>query len=72
MKYELYGAHGSDKHIPIKHFFKLEEAKKYLSDNGVKLCGVEILPESKDVSTHPFTGDTAFMLGNEVFTFFSS
>lgn len=32
---------------------------------GIWILGVEITPESKDVSEHPFVGSTAFLMGNE-------
>lgn len=65
-KFELFGAHGSNKHIKIVQFFKLEDAVLYLKERNVFICGIEILPESESISSHPFRGSTAFMLGNEV------
>ena len=33
---------------------------------GCQIIGVEITDEAKAVNTHPFRGNTAFMIGNEV------
>lgn len=33
---------------------------------GVAICGVEITEGAVGVQSHPFTGSTAFVLGNEV------
>jgi hypothetical protein len=37
-----------------------------LAAAGCRVLGVEIDPAAVPVQTHPFTGNTAFMLGNEV------
>lgn len=34
-------------------------------DNNISICGVEITKNSQRVDSHPFKGDTAFILGNE-------
>ena len=48
-----------------RHFLRLSEAEQYLRDARVKILGVEIDPASERVETWPFSGDTAFLLGNE-------
>ena len=35
---------------------------------GCEIIGVEITDTAAAVNTHPFQGNTAFMLGNEVYT----
>lgn len=34
-------------------------------ENKITVCGVEIMKEAQSVVTHPFKGDTCFILGNE-------
>jgi len=46
-------------------FRSITEAKKYFVENNIFVCGVEITPTSQSVITHPFRGDTVFLLGNE-------
>ena len=36
------------------------------ADADCKIIGVEITDAAQAVNTHPFHGNTAFMLGNEV------
>lgn len=62
----LQGSHGTANHIKIRKFLTLEDAKNYLHERNVSICGVEIVPQAVDVRTHPFRGDTAIMMGNEV------
>lgn len=66
-KLSLQGAHGTDSHIPIRIFPNYDLAIQYFKEKGVTICGVEIDPTAVDVRTHPFRGDTAIMMGNEVF-----
>ena len=41
-------------------------APRYLKEEcGCTICGVEILPGAEPITSHPFRGNTAFMLGNE-------
>ena len=62
----LQGSHGTAHHIKIRKFSTLEEAKEWFKANHITICGVEIVPEAVDVRTHPFKGNTAIMMGNEV------
>ena len=57
-KLQLYGSHGTAHHIKIRKFGTIE--------HNITLCGVELVPEAVDVRTHPFRGNTAIMMGNEV------
>ncbi|XP_053991217.1 23S rRNA (guanosine(2553)-2'-O)-methyltransferase RlmP-like isoform X2 [Hylaeus volcanicus] len=41
-----------------------DHVRRCLGDK-VKVCGIEINETAKPVSCHPFSGSTAFMLGNE-------
>ena len=62
----LYGSHGTAHHIKIRKFGTMDEAKAWFKENSIVVCGVEIVPEAEDVRTHPFRGNTAIMMGNEV------
>lgn len=62
----LQGSHGTAHHIKIRKFASLEEAKEWLHERGITICGVELVPQAVDIRTHPFKGDTAIMMGNEV------
>lgn len=62
----LHGSHGTAHHIKIRKFGTLDEAKEWFKANNITICGVEIVPEAQDVRTHPFRGNTAIMMGNEV------
>ena len=44
----------------------MEEAQEWFHQKGITLCGVELVPQAVDIRTHPFRGDTAIMMGNEV------
>ena len=65
-KLMLYGSHGTAHHIKIRKFGTMEEAKAWFKENNIVVCGVEIVPQAEDVRTHPFRGNTAIMMGNEV------
>ena len=62
----LHGSHGTAHHIKIRKFGTLEEAQEWFHQKGITLCGVELVPQAVDIRTHPFRGDTAIMMGNEV------
>lgn len=64
-KLALFGNQGTAGCVPTRHFESLEAAKADLASRGARLCGVEIVDEAQPVSAQPFTGPTAFMLGNE-------
>lgn len=64
-EFHCFGNQGTYKQIDFQPFTSLEEAKKYLNENKIKVCGVEIGENSVPIHKHPFTGHTAFFLGNE-------
>ena len=63
--FNTFGAHGADAHVSFKHFESLAAVRAYVHEAGGCLLGIEITDASLDVGTHPFTGPTAFLLGNE-------
>ena len=69
--FNTFGSHGSAEHVPMRYFPTLEEAVRYLrAERGAAIVGVEIDDAALPVTAQPFTGHTAFMLGNEVGGFF--
>ncbi|CAE8637391.1 unnamed protein product [Polarella glacialis] len=64
-KLATFGNQGTAQHAQTRHFDSLEAAKEFLTGRGARICGIEIDDNAKPVSTHPFSGPTAFMLGNE-------
>lgn len=64
-KLQLFGNQGTDGRLPQRNFESLPEAKSFLASRGARLCGIEIDDTAKPVHMQPFTGPTAFMLGNE-------
>lgn len=60
----MFGNQGTYKQIQYEPYTSLEECKEQLNKKGIRICGVEIGEESVPVQNHPFTGSTAFFLGN--------
>ena len=63
---QKFGAHGTDKHLPVKRFPRLQDAVDWAHEQGAKVVGVEITLDAKPV-TDPaaFDGDTMLFLGEE-------
>lgn len=65
-QYNAFGAHGSAEHVEFRHFNTLADCRKWLKEEkGAQIIGVEICQGAQRVQSHPFTGNTAFLLGNE-------
>ena len=65
-KFRLFGAHRSDKFIPILTFDTLEEAREYCHARECQIVGIEILDEAQSLlAPDAFRGNTAFFPGNE-------
>ncbi|CAK9046142.1 unnamed protein product [Durusdinium trenchii] len=64
-KIATFGNQGTVAHANVRHFETLQAAKAELSSRGARICGIEIDERAESVTKHPFTGSTAFMLGNE-------
>lgn len=60
-----FGNHGTADYVDLKHFYHMKDARAYLKERGCTICGVEIVEGAQAVQSHPFTGHTAFLLGNE-------
>ncbi|GIL69060.1 hypothetical protein Vretifemale_42, partial [Volvox reticuliferus] len=65
-QFNTFGSHGSDAHVALKHFHTLQQCVQHLKDvEGCRVLGIEICEGALPVQEHPFTGATAFLLGNE-------
>jgi hypothetical protein len=68
--FNTFGSHGSAEHCAMRHFPTLDAAVEYLrAERRAAIVGVEIDDAALPVTAQPFTGNTAFMLGNEVSMF---
>ena len=61
----MFGNQGTYKQIQYEPYNSLEECREILHQRGVKICGVEIGQHSVPIQAQPFTGSTAFFLGNQ-------
>ena len=64
-RYGTSGAAGGTRHTPVHHFYSLREGVAFARDQGARILGIEILDEARPIESHPFTGPTAFLPGNE-------
>lgn len=64
-EYNTFGSHGSDAYVQMLHFNTLQDCCDTLKQDGCRILGIEITDAAMPVHEHPFTGSTAFMLGNE-------
>lgn len=60
-----FGNKGTVKFLEFSEFDNIAALKQSLTQDKFELVGVEIGGDSKDITTHPFSGNTAFVLGNE-------
>lgn len=62
-----FGSHGAANHVELDYYATLEDCCSRLKhERHCRIVGVEIMSTAKAVHEHPFSGPTAFMLGNEV------
>lgn len=64
-KLSTFGNQGTAGFTPEKYFDTLDSAKASCVARGIRICGIEIDDSARPVQEHPFSGPTAFMLGNE-------
>lgn len=64
-KLSLFGNQGTQRFCKFRHFDTLSEAKAELQSKGIKLIGIEITDAAVPIQSHPFSGPTCFMSGNE-------
>eukprot|EP00775_Hariotina_reticulata_P013300 gene13300-13429_t len=65
-QFNTFGSHGAADYVAMRHFDRIHDCVKYLKESaGCQVLGVEIHPSAVPVHQQPFTGNTAFMLGDE-------
>lgn len=64
-KLQLFGNQGTQRYCKFRYFDTLQEAKAELKARGIALVGIEITENAKPIDSHPFSGSTCFMSGNE-------
>ena len=64
-KLQTFGNKGTVQYVKFSNFENLAAAVAYLKADGFSIVGVEISDTALDVASHPFTGNTCFMFGNE-------
>lgn len=62
---KFFGSQGTVDKSEFVFFNKVDELKEHCEKNKIHICGVEIGKSSKPIQSHPFRGDTLFILGNE-------
>lgn len=64
-RFSTFGAHGAAAFVPLRRFDTLEKAREHYTRKGCEIIGVEITSDAVPVQSHPFKGDTVFLLGEE-------
>ncbi|MGI9519597.1 MAG: TrmH family RNA methyltransferase [Pirellulaceae bacterium] len=64
-KYHMRGAVAGTRRTPAHHFYTLREGVAFARDQGCRILGIEIAPESQSIWDYPFEGPTVFIPGNE-------
>ncbi len=64
-RFNMTGHMGADIGRNRRHFHTMDDAAIYLRQQGFQIIGIEITDNALPVETQPFSGDTAFLLGNE-------
>lgn len=64
-KIATFGSQGTATKIDMRFFQSLKGVREYCTAKKISICGIEIMPDAKPIQSHPFVGDTVFMLGNE-------
>lgn len=64
-KLKAFGHLGSRRHLRVVQFATLDKAVAYLKAQQFAVLGIEIDPQAVDIASRPFTGPTAFLMGNE-------
>lgn len=61
----FYGAKGTKSKVNIKYFASLKQVREHCVSADIAVCGIEIMDNASPVHKHPWSGSTAFILGNE-------
>ncbi|RLN97106.1 hypothetical protein BBJ28_00011531 [Nothophytophthora sp. Chile5] len=63
---EAHAAFLSSLRCPITRLPTLQDCRAHCQALGIRIIGVEIMASARSISERPFSGDTAFIMGNEV------
>ncbi|CAL5224258.1 g6915 [Coccomyxa viridis] len=65
-QFNTFGSHGATDFVAYRFFPTVQQCCTFLKqERGCRILGVEITDNAAQIHEHPFTGPTAFMLGNE-------
>ena len=64
-KMRTFGSQGTHTKTDFRYFDGLKEVRQFCTDEGITICGIEIMKEARPVHEKPFRGHTLFVLGNE-------
>jgi tRNA G18 (ribose-2'-O)-methylase SpoU len=64
-KIATFGSQGTANKMPTRFFSSTGDVRSFCTEQNIKICGIEIMPDSKPIQSQPFQGDTLFILGNE-------
>lgn len=62
---KFYGSQGTAQKSEFVFFDSSDQLSSYCKTNDITIVGVEIGEHAKPVNSHPFKGNTLFVLGNE-------
>ncbi|RLN70824.1 hypothetical protein BBJ28_00021873 [Nothophytophthora sp. Chile5] len=62
---EAHAAFLSSLRCPITRLPTLQDCRAHCQTLGIRVIGVEIMANARSISERPFSGDTAFIMGNE-------
>jgi tRNA G18 (ribose-2'-O)-methylase SpoU len=64
-KLASFGNQGTAKRVVYRFFDDVNHLKTHATQSKVQILGVEIMEQAKSIWTFPFSGSTAFVMGNE-------
>ena len=64
-KLSTFGHQGTAKRLVYRFLPTMAAAKEHAVAHAIQICGIEIMSESRNLWASPFSGSTAFLLGNE-------
>ena len=64
-KISAFGNQGTAKRVVYRFFDNVTQLKSHAVESKVQILGIEIIDSAKSIWTFPFSGSTAFVMGNE-------
>jgi tRNA(Leu) C34 or U34 (ribose-2'-O)-methylase TrmL len=56
---------GTQHHVTVRMFADIKSIVAFVKTQECEIIGIEIRDDAKPIASHPFKGNTAFILGNE-------